>query len=55
MGKWKLVALRNRPWELYNLETDRTEISNLAAQRPDIVRQMEKEYLAWATRCNVIQ
>jgi arylsulfatase len=55
MGKWKLVALRNRPWELYNLETDRTEISNLAAQQPDIVRQMEKAYLAWATRCNVIK
>lgn len=55
MDKWKLVALRNRPWELYHMETDRTEISDLAAQHPDIVRQMEKAYLAWAARCNVIK
>jgi arylsulfatase len=53
MDKWKLIALRNRPWELYNMESDRTEISNLAAQHPNIVKQMEKEYQTWATRCYV--
>ena len=36
-GNWKLVALRGGPWELYDLETDRTELNNLAPRHPDIV------------------
>ena len=33
-GKWKLVALAGRPWELYDEEADRTEMRDLAAQNP---------------------
>ena len=45
VGDWKLVAAGAQgPWELYNLSTDRTETTNLAAQHPDKVRQLEK---AW--------
>jgi arylsulfatase len=40
MGDWKLVAARDRPWELYDLATDRTETRNLADQQPDRVREL---------------
>jgi len=50
IGKWKLVALRGRPWELYDLQADRTEMNNLAAQHPDRVREMVATYKAWAKR-----
>ena len=50
MGKWKLVALKEQPWELYDMEADRTEMNDLAAQHPDKVREMATLYKAWARR-----
>lgn len=42
MGDWKLVSSQtdNHAWELYDLKTDRTETSNLAAAQPERVRDM---------------
>ncbi len=53
MGRWKLVAARGRPWELYDLETDRTETNNLAGQHPERVETMTGAYQTWAQRCGV--
>ncbi len=53
MGKWKLVALRGKPWELYDMEADRTESTDLAGQYPELVKQMEQMYQTWARRCAV--
>ncbi|MBL9186560.1 MAG: arylsulfatase [Opitutaceae bacterium] len=39
-GDWKLVALKDAPWELYDLAVDRGETNNLAAARPDKVREL---------------
>lgn len=39
---WKLVAAKDSPWELYDLTTDRSESRNLAAQKPEKVREMEE-------------
>ncbi len=47
-GHWKLVALKDRPWELYNLNQDRTEMDNLAAKHPDRVRAMSSQWDIWA-------
>lgn len=52
-GKWKLVAERGDPWELYDLEADRTELNDLADRRPEKVRELRSLYDAWAKRCNV--
>jgi arylsulfatase len=41
VGNWKLVALAKGDWELYDLTTDRGESKNLAAARPDKVRELE--------------
>ena len=35
VGKWKLVRKFPGPWELYDMEADRTEMNDLAAQHPD--------------------
>ncbi len=44
VGKWKLVAVKQEEWELFNLETDRTESKNLAESNPDKVIELEKRW-----------
>ncbi len=44
VGDWKLVAAKNEPWELFNLEKDRTESNNLAAENPTKVQELEKQW-----------
>jgi arylsulfatase len=46
-GKWKLVADRNGAWELYDLNSDRTELKNLAAQEPERVKRMAEAFSRW--------
>lgn len=53
-GKWKLVRDYPRDWELYDMEADRTETHDLAAQHPQRVAQMVSQYEAWARRCGVL-
>ena len=54
IGKWKLVRRYPRAWELYDMDADRTELSDLASRHPDRVGDMAAEYDAWAKRCGVI-
>ena len=54
-GKWKLVSRHRGTWELYDVETDRTELNDLAAKFPVIVQDLARSYQAWAKRCNVEQ
>lgn len=53
-GQWKLVARHRGPWELYDLEADRTELNNLAAQHPDKVAELRSRYQEWARRAGVV-
>jgi arylsulfatase len=45
-GNWKIAALTNGPWELFNLTIDRTESTNLAEEHPErlagMIDQWEK-------------
>ena len=57
-GKWKLVSMyRSRdnygPWELYDMENDRTETKDLASKYPDLVQKMSAMWLRYAERANV--
>ena len=52
-GRWKTVATHDSPWELYDMEADRVELHNLAAQHPDKVKELAAVWEAWAKRTNV--
>ncbi len=53
-GKWKLVCDYPGPWELYDMDTDRTEINDLSSVHSERVKRMAAAYDAWAKRCKVI-
>jgi arylsulfatase len=52
-GRWKLVSKHPRTWELYDLESDRTETTDLAAKYPDRMKSMATAWENWARRANV--
>jgi arylsulfatase A-like enzyme len=53
-GDWKLVAPFRGKWELYDLDADRTEVRDLAGERPVDVKKLEDLWDKWATRVGVI-
>lgn len=53
IGKWKLVAINQAPWELYDMDADRSETRDLAAEMPGKVKELAAEYQAWADRVGV--
>jgi arylsulfatase A-like enzyme len=53
VGRWKLVSKHPDGWELYDIDADRTEQHDLAAQQPDRVKQMAAQWDAWANRVGV--
>jgi arylsulfatase len=55
IGKWKAVAVDPAGrWELYDLDADRTEMRDLAAQHPERLKQMVEQWEQWARRTNTI-
>lgn len=52
-GKWKLVFEGKDKWGLYDLEADRGETCDLAAEQADIAGDLRQKYDAWAERCGV--
>jgi arylsulfatase len=53
-GRWKLVSVHDTPWELHDVDADRSELNDLAAKEPDRVKELAAKYDAWAKRCNVL-
>jgi arylsulfatase len=57
-GRWKLVSLAPggpenkrkayRPWRLYDLSADPTEMHDVTAAHPEIVARLDREWKAWA-------
>jgi len=55
IGKWKLVARGPAgPWELYDMQRDRTELHDLAARQLRRVAEMAAKWEAWARRTGVL-
>jgi arylsulfatase len=61
-GKWKLVREFIRsgthsphagPWELYDMETDRSELHDRAGDHPELVAELSALWQEWADRCQV--
>jgi arylsulfatase A-like enzyme len=54
-GKWKLVTLDpNKPWELYDMDSDKTELHDLAARYPKKVKQLDSLWNIWAGQNKVL-
>ena len=50
-GRWKLVAKgANGPWELYDIDADRTELNNLTESEPKRLADMAERWEAWAEK-----
>ncbi len=47
-GEWKLVRRHGSPWELYQMDEDRTELTDLAGGDQARVATLLQEYQAWA-------
>lgn len=53
-GRWKLVSMYGRDWELYDMNRDRTELCNLAGKMPSRVGELALLYDQWSERCHVV-
>ncbi|MFL2870844.1 MAG: arylsulfatase, partial [Pirellulaceae bacterium] len=49
-GRWKLVALDDQPWELYDFAVDRTEMNDLAGRNPERVQRMSARWDKWGAQ-----
>jgi arylsulfatase len=52
-GKWKLVMKLRGPWELYDVEADRTESLDLIEEQPEVAKELISKWEAWAERSDV--
>ncbi len=69
MGKWKLVSKVSKKdafvwdkievlpienWELFDMEKDRTEMHNIAAEYPEKVKEMAQMWMDWAKEAGAL-
>jgi arylsulfatase len=55
-GKWKIVSdYEKNKWELYDLENDRGETSDISTQYPEVVRELAFDYVQWSARTGVVE
>jgi arylsulfatase len=52
-GKWKLVQRHKEPWQLFDLEADRTEQHDLIGEQPERAEELEQAWRDWADRTYV--
>jgi arylsulfatase len=52
-GKWKLVQKWRGPWELYDMEADRTELHDVSKDHPEVVSRLQASWDGWAERAFV--
>ena len=49
-GDYKLVAMHDTPWELYNMTKDRSELKDLSKKMGGKAKELRLLYEAWAKR-----
>jgi arylsulfatase len=52
-GRYKLTALREQPWQLFDIEADRTEMADLSSTHPEVAASLEKKWNTWAAENHV--
>ena len=53
-GNYKLVRLNRQPWELYDLDTDRSELNDLSESQPEKKEELLNLYLEWSGKNQVL-
>ena len=53
-GQFKLVRKHGQPWELYDMDADRTELHNLAGRHGPLENRLQRDYQSWADRTGVL-
>lgn len=53
-GRWKLVAKEHQPWELYDIDADRSELHDVAAKEPERVKKMAAQWDSYAEKSDVL-
>ncbi|WP_319503313.1 arylsulfatase [uncultured Draconibacterium sp.] len=54
-GNWKaLKGVDEEEWQLFNIAEDRIESNNLAAQHPDLVKELNDKWYEWAEAKKVL-
>lgn len=46
-GQWKAVSNLGEPWQLYNMEENRTELNDLSLKRPEKLNELVSMYEKW--------
>lgn len=52
-GKWKLVQRHKKPWQLFDMEADRTERHDRIGDEPELAKKLQAAWDAWAERTYV--
>lgn len=52
-GKWKLVREYQKPWELYDMQADPTEMNDLANEETALAAELIDKWETWATEHQV--
>lgn len=52
-GRWKLVMRHKLPWQLFDMDADRTEQHDLIQKHPEIATRLEAAWTEWAQRTYV--
>ncbi len=53
-GKWKLVRMSGKPWELYDIAKDRSELHDLTDKQPAKARELAKLWDMHALRTKIL-
>jgi arylsulfatase len=53
-GDYKLVAMHDTPWELYDMKKDRSELKDLSKGMPGKAKELRLLYEAWAKRVGAL-
>ena len=54
VGDFKLVRRQGLDWELYDMEADRTELTDLAGRNAPLEADLQRQYQAWAEAAGVL-
>ena len=53
-GDYKLVAMHDTPWELYDMNKDRSELNDLSKKMIGKAKELRLLYEAWAKRVGAL-